>query len=515
MNTGQAIARHTIHLCLCLLICVHLCPICGNHSLAVEVSRAKADALIEQLPAEDPFEKNKDAGVLAWNEAYIIHAFIDLYEATGDEKYLHEAVRRGDRILSHRDDRRGFEDSSGIAHKRWSIGTKYTLGEAVLLDAAGQGVIKLRSTTFAHNHLTRVEVRDSDAGADRFTIALSNRFWKREETFSDLSIDPKHPRYFATVINDDKPRPRPFAPPGTSTEASQLLRAAPASAAIDRPRAQSLSLTPLWHAHVGYVGIIYHPMLRLAVLAKHQPEKLKGFKDAADRFTAAADESFAELESHWRDGPHAGEGYYINCLPGGAEAYDNVPHAFNYLGKLATSQLLLLELTAEPRYRQRATRIATLFKNRLRRVEGDRYVWNYWMEPITTGWTSADKVSLNTPHHEPWPQVEDTSHGALEVEMVVHAADAGIVFGPVDVQRFANTYLHNVVLPDRSGFFGRVDGTEPDSRYKGTRVVGWLSLAGVDRRVYDLSLQVYQNRNADDFRTVAALLKWQRRLENR
>jgi hypothetical protein len=475
---------------------------------AIEISVARADDLLAKLSPEDPWEATKDASVLAWNESYTIHALVDLYEATGDQKYLPEVVRRGDRMLSHRDDRRGFADASGKIHKRWSIASKYTIGEAVLNDDDGKPAIRLRSTLFAYNHLTKVEVKPAKSPG-RFDIALSNRWWKRDERFSDLSADPSRPRYFEKIINDENPRGRPVCAPGTCTEASQLLRATPVAEQGRVPAAQSLSLTPLAHAHVGYVGIIYHPLLRFAALVRKTPA-LAAHKGAADRFVAAADESFEELQAHWRNGFGDDEGYYINCLPGGPEAYDGVPHAFNYLGKLTCSELLLFELTGKAPYHERATRMCNLFKHRLTRVgEGQRakYVWNYWSEPVTTGWTAADGVSINTPHHAPWAQVEDTSHGALNVQMVTAAASAGVVFDHEDVRRMARTFVENVALPDRSGFFGHVDGTNPNSRYKTTRVNGWLSLSTADPRVLEAAREIYQNRGKDDLRDLAALLK--------
>lgn len=478
---------------------------------AVSITREKADALIAELPTEDPWEKSKDASTLAWNESYVIHAFIDMYEATGDARYLRDAVARGDRILSHRDDRRNFADSSGKTHKRWSLDSKYTVGEAVLNDDAGKPSIKLRSTLFAYNHLTSIDITTT---GDRFTVHLTNRWWKRDETFADLSTDPTDARYFEKIINDTKPRPRPFCDPGQCTAASQLLIARPIGDRPSAPVNQKLSLKPLWHAHVGYTGIIYHPMLRLALLVKNDPALQPEFAEPARRFTDAAAESYEELHEVWRDGPNEGEGYYVSCARGGADAYDNVGHAFNYLGKLASSELILFQLTNKPIYKQHVERIGRLLKNRLHHDEkNDLYVWNYWYEPITTGWTKQDNISDNTPHHKPWPQVEDTSHGALEVEMAVNAAADGIVFDATDLRRFANTFLRNVVLPDRSGFNAHVDGTDPNSRYKETRVVGWLALAHVDRAIYDVAAEVYQKRGRDDFRSLAALLKWQKRLE--
>lgn len=476
---------------------------------AVEVTRAKADELVAALSKDDPWEAQRDGSALAWNEAYTIHAMVDLYEATDDPKYLREVVWRGDRMLSHRDDRINQPDYSGKVHKRWSIASKYTVGEVTLPGDDGRPAILLRSTLFAYNHLTDVEVTRT---GQRFTIHLTNRHWKRDETFADLSADPTDPRYFEKIINDPKPRARPFCDPGTCTEASQLLVARPATQRV-APTARKVSLKPLRLAHVGYTGIIYHPLLRFALLVHDRTELQGEFNEPAHKYEAAARESYADIRENWRDGPGKDEGYYLNSPRGSADAYDNIGHAFNYLGKLASSELILFQLTGDPIYRDHVERIATLFKRRLTLVDNRRYVWDYWYEPVTTGWTRKDNISANTPHHAPWLHIEDTSHGALEAEMAANAAKAGIVFNSNDIQRLATTFTEKAVLPDRSGFAGHVDGTDPQSGYKGTRITGWLPLAAADRTVYDTARQVYENRGRDDLRELAALLKYQRVLD--
>jgi uncharacterized protein YyaL (SSP411 family) len=87
---------------------------------AATISLQRADELLAQLKT-DPWEARKDGSAIAWNEAYVLDALVDLYDATADVKYLRELVSRSDRVISHRDDRRGFKDYTGNANKRWSI----------------------------------------------------------------------------------------------------------------------------------------------------------------------------------------------------------------------------------------------------------------------------------------------------------------------------------------------------------------------------------------------------------
>jgi len=470
----------------------------------VTITREKCDELLAELP-RDPWLKTRDGSALAWGEAANIHAILDLYDATGDHRYLQKVVRRGDQMLSHRDDRRGFKDWSGKAHKAWSMAMKYTVAEGFLTDASGRRVIRLRSTPYAYNDQTKVEVTTSEG---RFSLHVANGFWKRDETFSDLSIDPESPRYFERIVNN--PRTKPSCTPGKCTERSELLSATPLAERIGVPKSQSLTLEPIPLAYCGYVGIIYHPLLRFAEMVRADAS-LKEFAPAAQRFTHAADESYEEFRDHWRSGPGEDEGYYICCKRGGPFVYDNIGEPFNYLGAHVSSEIALYRLTGKLIYKDHVRRMANLFKHRLKLMPGDLYVWNYWYEPITTGWTREDDVSDNLPELAARVAVEDVSHATLDIQLVLNAARAGIVFDHTDLRRFANTFLQNVFLPDGSGFNGRVDGTGRDSRYAKAGVTGWLPLAEVDPAVYEGCRKVYVSRGRDAFRPLARLLKWEKR----
>ncbi len=472
---------------------------------AVSITREKADERIADLPA-DPWLATQDASALAWGEAATLNAIVDMYEATGDPKYLHIVMERGDRMLSHRDDRRGVKDWSGMVRKAWSMGYKYTVAEGILKASDGKDSIRVRSTPYAHNHLTKVEVT---ASGDTFGLRVTNEQWRRIETFSDLSLDPKSPRYYEKIVNN--PVPVPSASGGECTEISQLVKLIPAGQGAGVPAKQEIVLKPIPLAYVGYIGIIYYPLLRFAEIVKADP-KLSEFVPAADRFVKAADESYEEAKDHWRNGPGKDEGYYITCKRGGPFPYDNVPEPFNYLGMHVSSELALHRLTGKAFYLDQARRMANLFKNRMKLVEGDRYIWYYWYEPINTGYSREDDISDNYPSMPPKPSIEDASHATLNVLLILNAARAGIVFDKTDLRRVANTFLKNVYVPGEARFNGRVDGVRSSEKYEMVSVTGWLPLTEVDPKVYDACREVYIKRDRDVLHSLARLLKWEKRL---
>jgi len=472
---------------------------------ALTITRERCEELYSKLSTDDPWPKNQCGSSLAWGEAAVIHAILDFYEVTGDPKYLREVVRRGDRMLSHRDDARGFEDSTGKAHKAWSMARKYTVAEGVLLDSSGTPVVRVRSVPYAYNDQTKAVVTATGGG---FSMSVTNEYYHRDETFADLSLDPKSPRYFERIVNDTTPTPNPDRADSSGT--SQLVKLIPLGK-TGLPKSQSVTLKPLWLAYCGYIGIIYHPLIRFADMVKSDP-KLKDFEPDADRFVRAADESYDEFRTHFRTGPGKDEGYYITCERGGAFPWDNLPEPFNYLGEHTASELLLYKLTGKPIYKDHAECMARLFKHRLKLMPGNLYVWHYWYEPVTVGYTRQDDILDNYPELAPRAAIEDVSHGTLDVRLAIDAARAGIVFNRTDLRRFANTFLKNVCLPDKSGFNGRVDGTAKETKYGRTGVSGWLPLAEVDPKVYEACREVYINRGQEGFGSLARLLLWEKRL---
>lgn len=479
----------------------------------ITITQARADELLSQQPDVDPWEEKPDGSSLAWRESSVLRALIDLYEGTNDPKYLKEAAYRGDRLLSHRDDRRGVVDGSGKSRPAWSMGLKYVVAEGQLTDASGKTVIKIVSTPSAYNDQTNVEVVIAKKGQpDRFTIKTSNDHYKREETFNNLSLDPADERYIEKIVND------PMSPystrPGKYTDKSNLIRVKVVNSAM--PTRQEITLKSIPLAYMGYIGIIYEPLLRLAELVKSKPE-LKDLTAAADRFVRAAEESYADAtERLWRNGPNKDEGYYLTCERGESFPADNVGAPFNFLAKHVCAQLALHRLTGKKEYLEKSVKMCNLFKNRLTYNAGsDLYVWNYWYEPMTTkGWTPEDNLSANVKYFKAAANVEDISHGTLDISMIVEANRAGIVFSDSDVKRFANTLLINVLTPDRLGVRRTVDGKTDYPNYFNA-LHGWLELAGANPQVYKAIRQAYIFNGKETLPFSAKLLKWERKLNMR
>ncbi|WP_316812711.1 hypothetical protein [Pedobacter heparinus] len=478
------------------------------HKIALTILRA--DKLLANASQQDPWEKMPDASSIAWLETANLNMLADLYEATGDSKYLVELARRGDRVLGHRDDKRGVKDGSGLSRPAWSMGSKYVVANGVLKDEDGKTLITIVSTPSSNNQLTRVEIAPFDRkNKNRFTIKVSNSHHNRHEVFEDLSLDPADARYAEKIIND------PMAPYGAKsghyTDKSNLIAVTVKGNTL--PAKQTIMIQPITLAYIGYIGIIYYPMLRFAELVKADPA-LKHLQPAASRFIQAAEESYADAGKRlWREGPNKGEGHYLTCERGESFPADNVPAPINYLGKHVASELILHRLTGKEIYLERSKKMCLLLKNRLNyNAAANLYTWNYWYEPMTTkGWVPEDQLSHNVKYFKAAPYVEDASHGALDIGMVAAAYREGIVFNKEDMLRFSNTLLKNVITKDRKTVRRRVDGGDEHPGYF-MALRGWLELAAANQEVYHAIRQTYLNNGVENLAFTAELLKWERRL---
>jgi len=483
----------------------------GLISDSLEISRSRADFLISKLSKADPWDARPDGSALAWGEAATLETLVDMYEATDDPVYLKEVLRRGDRMLTHRDDIRGISDGSGKSRPAWSMGLKYVVAKGDLLDALGNSAIGIRSTPSSNNNLSIIELIP-DSKSNRFALKISNSFFKRTETFSNLSTDPKDDRFIEKIVND------PLSPYSTrggdySEIKSNLIRVKIKGSTL--PIAQIITLEPITLAYTGYLGIIYNPLLRLAEFARKKSELVE-FRPAAERFIRAAEESYLDATVRlWRNGPNQGEGYYLTCERGESFPADNVGQPINFLGMHTSSQLALYRLTGKKAYLEHSEKMARLLKNRLMyNPNSDLYVWTYWYEPMTTiGWKPEDMLSSNVMIYKGSANIEDSSHGVLDIAMVAAANRSGIVFTKEDLLRFSNTLLKNVILPDRSGIRRAVDGKGGDHAAYFPILHGWLELAAYNPEVYQEIRKTYLNRDEENLAFTAELLRWERKMK--
>jgi hypothetical protein len=146
--------------------------------------------------------------------------------------------------------------------------------------------------------------------------------------------------------------------------------------------------------------------------------------------------------------------------------------------------LAMHDATKKPLYRERAEKWWQVMKARMRLQQGGKfYVWNYW-DPAGP-W---DYKSDGSPKH--WVGVHPNGgYYAVDLEGIVTAYDRGMVFEKEDLKRLVATnrdYMWNQKIQNAK--FQRIDGGQPDPRWKDSAGVLWTALVPHDstlRKVFE------------------------------
>lgn len=256
----------------------------------------------------------------------------------------------------------------------------------------------------------------------------------------------------------------------------------------------------LWVVYPVHTGMILYPMLKFACIVKNARGPVQAmYSSLADSVVSLAVRCMAELDGQWVWINSRREGYYR--WEGDEPIKTNLqdPPPLNHHAALGKTLWRLWEVAGQSAVRQKAEGITRHFLNNVEKRK-DKYVWGY-------------RAELNKSH-----KIEDISHGAIEIELVVEAVRAGMI-PQKELKGFAATLLH---LKKNGYFANYVDGSEKynneEERTTTSMSAGrWLDLAQADCRVFESVLDVYTRilKNRDlkhpaEMLGVAKLLKWER-----
>jgi hypothetical protein len=155
---------------------------------------------------------------------------------------------------------------------------------------------------------------------------------------------------------------------------------------------------------------------------------------------------------------------------------DGFSHPDNKENEMAGWMLAMYDVTKKPVYRERAESWFRLMKSRMKlREDGKYFVWDYW-DPAGA-W---DYRSDGSTKH--WVGVHPNGgYYQMDVSAIVEAFEHRLVFKREEIDRLIATnrdFMWNKELqPAR---FQRIDGGEPDPRWKNSPGVLWTALAPYD-----------------------------------
>lgn len=218
-----------------------------------------------------------------------------------------------------------------------------------------------------------------------------------------------------------------------------------------------------------HTGMIVYSLLKFALIVKNQ--SLKDYEKIAKDFISFSQLALKEFDNQYRFDVIKKEGFYQWEGEEPLKTDLKAPIPLNYQTALGRCLLLLYVLTNDNSYLEKTEGIAKYFKNNIK-LENERYIWGYRAEI------------------QKYPQVEDISHGAIDLEFSILCYKFGIVFERKDMFRFVNTFYN---LKKDMGFYKFVNGTDdkPDKQYSNapgnqSDAIGrWLDLSEFDCGVYD------------------------------
>lgn len=409
-----------------------------------------------------------ETGAYAWQEAYVLRAYLAMYRATGDTRYLDKFVLHANAVVARTDKARGVPDYRGRSLPAWRTGGSYTYAVRYLNDWRGKAVIRVLANRDRNNNETRVIVTSTRRGTV-FTLGARNKRLNIWETYRGLSMNPRSRNYVARRVNSVS----------RLIQVSRMRRARALPNPIPRRTAHSLAARPLPVLFAVHTALVTYPLAQFARMVGEDPALKGSYEETASRFLAAAVRAVAVHDGDWRSS--GAYGYYV--FPRGAPIWSDgvvLPHNQNLA--MGRTFLELYAATGVHAYLERAERLAVMFKAHLRRDVSGAYVWDYWWGPGYSGWNAARSPSLNTRVYRGYRALEDISHGAISSDFASLAATRTTSMDATDQIGFANTFHANMTRADGelawtvsgqglAGGWGACSGE-------------WLGLAGVSRNVF-------------------------------
>ncbi len=242
-------------------------------------------------------------------------------------------------------------------------------------------------------------------------------------------------------------------------------------------------------------AMMLRPVVLMAEEIRRTPALAAKWGDKAQSYVKLAEAVFQKWDSRdcWREVKDGGlwvvPGYGMDRQSGkwsagyAARKTTGFSNPDNKENHIARCMLALHDVTKKPVYRERAAGWFQLMKSRMRtRQEGKYFVWNYW-EPAGPWDYKAD----GSPKH--WVGVHPNGgYYGIDVEGIVAAFEHGVVFTREDVDRLIATnrdFMWNQQVAGAK--FQRIDGGEPDERWKNSPGVLWTALVPYDatlRRIF-------------------------------
>jgi len=256
-------------------------------------------------------------------------------------------------------------------------------------------------------------------------------------------------------------------------------------------------------------AMMLRPVVLMADRIRKTPSLEAKWGGQARRYVSLANDIFQKWDSRdcWREvqegGLWVGAEFGIDLRTGKwsagyerrkATGFSNPDNKEN---EIACWMAAMYDVTKNPLYRDRAAKWFQLMKSRIKtRADGKYVVWDYW-EPAGPWDYKAD----GSPRH--WVGVHPNGgYYGLDVHAIVTAFEHGLVFTRADLDRLIATNRDFMWNQQVAGArFQRIDGGQPDPRWKNSPGVLWTALVPYDPTLKRIFLA---NHNPSDWGGLSA-----------
>lgn len=376
-----------------------------------------------------------DSGDLAWGAAYLLQAYLTMYGATGDAGYLEKLVRAGYQVLQVRDTDRRMPDYLGRVQPVWSAESPYTACWYDVRDVNGKPLIRLRSLVQGAEVVAQVRPGSTPS---TFNVFVESPSGTVRERFRELSLNPRAPRYAVSFLA--------ASPTRTDLTAVDLRTRVDTQAEVFAERA---TMSRYRYAFGVHTGMITAPLAGFVATVRANSSLSRQFSGPAVDFLEAARGAIASHNPEWM--PYSSRAGVYRYLRDAPVRGDGTPLPHNQYLALARTHLHLHRATGDPVDRARSKLMLQVFLSDL--SSGLAPVWPYhWSSSAAyRGYGPDSDISTYTPSMKPQRGLEDTGHGAIDIECLVLGQALGM--GPTNAQmtRIATSFLRRIVTESSTG----------------------------------------------------------------
>ena len=436
------------------------------------------DCLDQSINQGDGYKNsNNESGQLVWLESRIMLAYLRIYQATNDIKYLYKYIDHADAVLSKRDSELGKVTYDNLSQPVWGTDGHATISQPLILkDAQDNPGLEIIGNAPSYNNETYVTVESGTQPQTYKLTAINNTLSSRSpQVFDNLTQ-----ASVEAVINS------------VTDHRKRLIKVRVLG--NDPPQYQtSPELTTQRIVMLLHTGRITEHLAMFAYLVKSDPSLNQGlFLNKAAQYLNAA---IAALEIHKNEWEEIGNRGYYRFTKGSPFWADGIVVPHNQYLSAGLTYLNLFLATGNTSYRDKVIQMANNFKYCsldptydkracLRTIDNGSYIWPYWWAEGALGWKAESGLSINTKEATMPPTVEDTGHGAIDLALAYEAFANDMGITAEDIGRF-NLTVKNNILSKLPNFPDKVDGT--GSFLAGLSDLSGLALAGLyDPEIIDI-----------------------------